>query len=131
MPNITKKKREKLLEKIEAMKGELKDEDMIATLSEIENELSRKKYGLVWEEHEENIEVEMKDKIPVFTELKERELMFSKDEECSFLLEGSSSETPKTLYFIEKIDTKVFQIALLLHCFRNFYVWTLNNHYHY
>ena len=40
----------------------------LIALGEIERELKAKKYGLVWEEHEEAVDVKMRTHIPVFTE---------------------------------------------------------------
>lgn len=39
----------------------------------IEYELTKKKYGLVWEEHEERVDEELKTQIPTFEEVKEKE----------------------------------------------------------
>ena len=47
---------------------------MLITLGEIESELTSKKYGLVWEQREEAVDVMMRDNIPVFTEVPEREI---------------------------------------------------------
>ena len=34
----------------------------------IENELTKKKYGLIWEEHEERVDKELETQIPTFEE---------------------------------------------------------------
>lgn len=47
---------------------------MLTTLGEIESELTSKKYGLVWEQREEAVDVMMRDNRPVFTEVSEREI---------------------------------------------------------
>lgn len=47
---------------------------MLITLGEIESELTSKKYGLVWEQREEAVDVMMWDNIPVVTEVTEREI---------------------------------------------------------
>ena len=46
----------------------------------------QKKYGLVWEEHEEAVDVMMKDNIPVFTECKDKEINTSDSDIYSFYL---------------------------------------------
>ena len=51
--NLSKIKREKMLETIKNIKKNITDETTVDNLSMIENELTKKKYGLIWEEHEE------------------------------------------------------------------------------
>lgn len=64
-----------MLKLLAQIKEEHKDDDkMLAALGEIETELTEKKYGLVWEEHEEAVDVKMRTHIPVFTEMKSREI---------------------------------------------------------
>lgn len=86
--NLSKEKRDKFISKIEEIKASAND-DAVAVLNEVENELTRKKYGLLWEEHSEEVEEEMINKIPVFTEDKSREMTVT-DEEYNFLLEGDN-----------------------------------------
>ena len=42
-----------MLETIKNIKKNITDETILDNLSMIENELTKKKYGLIWEEHEE------------------------------------------------------------------------------
>lgn len=54
-----------MLEFLHKIKEEHKDDDSILiALGEIESELTAKKYGLVWEQHEEAVDVMMRDNIP-------------------------------------------------------------------
>ena len=70
MANLSKIKRDSLIDKIENLKlKNKKDEDTILLLNEIINELTGKKYGLVWEQHEENVDKKMGTAIPVFDEI--------------------------------------------------------------
>ena len=70
MPNLSKLKRERMLAFLQKIKDEHRDDDdMLIALGEIECELTSKKYGLVWEQHEEAVDVMMRDNIPVFTEV--------------------------------------------------------------
>ena len=63
----------------------------IEKLEEIIRLLHTKKYGLVWEEHAEIVEEEMKTKIPVFIEDKNRKIVGNADsDEYNFLLEGDN-----------------------------------------
>jgi len=56
------------------------DDDMLIALREIESELTSKKYGLVWEQLEEAVDVIMRDNIPVFTD-DQRMLSMQTDEQ--------------------------------------------------
>ena len=51
--NLSKIKRERMLNTINEIKKNITDEEVLNNLSLIENELTKKKYGLIWEEHEE------------------------------------------------------------------------------
>ena len=57
---------------------EHRNED-VNKLEEIISLLQTKKYGLVWEEHAEIVEEEMKRKIPVFVENTEKKIVGSSD----------------------------------------------------
>lgn len=100
MPNLSQIKRQRMMEFLEQIKEELKDDDaMLIAIGEIENELNAKKYGLVWEEHEEAVEVKMRTHIPVFTEDTSKEITDSTDGVYNFLLEGDNLHS---LRLIEK-----------------------------
>ena len=67
MPNLSQIKRQRMLDFLAQIKEEHKDDDaMLIALGEIESELNAKKYGLVWEQHEEAVDVKMRTHIPVF-----------------------------------------------------------------
>lgn len=75
MANLSQAKRQRMLEFLNKIKEEHKDDDSILiALSEVESELTAKKYGLFWEQHEEAVDVMMRDNIPVFTEDIDREI---------------------------------------------------------
>ena len=69
---------------------------MIA-IGEIESELNAKKYGLVWEQHEEAVDVQMRDNIPVFTECADKEIFAAPGEKFNFLLEGDNLHSLRLL----------------------------------
>ena len=76
---------------------EQRNED-VKKLEELICLLQTKKYGLVWEEHAEIVEEEMKRKIPVFVENTEKKIVGSSDEkEYNFLLEGDNLHSLKLL----------------------------------
>ena len=55
MANLSKIKREKMLAYLEKLKALNNDDENIRAITEIENALNEKKYGLVWEEHSEKV----------------------------------------------------------------------------
>jgi len=89
-----------MMEFLSKLKEEHKDDDStLIALGEIEAELNAKKYGLVWEQHEEAVDVMMRDNIPVFTECADREIHASGSDDYNFLLEGDNLHS---LYLLEK-----------------------------
>lgn len=98
MSNLSKLKRERMLSFLQKIKEEHKDDDdMLIALGEIESELNAKKYGLVWEQHEEAVDVQMRDNIPVFTEVPECEIAAAPGEKYNFLLEGDNLHSLRLL----------------------------------
>ena len=97
--NLSKIKREKMLETIKEIKKNITDEVTLDNLSMIENELTKKKYGLIWEEHKERVDKELETQIPTFEEIKEKEIKLSDDNKFNFLLEGDNLHS---LYLLEK-----------------------------
>ena len=60
MPNLSQMKRQRMLEFLDKIRKEYKDiDEMLIALGEIENELNGKKYGLLWEAHEEAVDIKM------------------------------------------------------------------------
>ena len=98
--NLSQQKREKLLNNIKIMREKLNNNpELIQSLADIETELKRKKYGLIWEEHEERVDEELKTKIPVFEEIKELEIKDNSNKKMNFLIEGDNLHS---LYLLEK-----------------------------
>ena len=98
--NLSQQKRERLLNFIKELKSNNSfDEKSLIELNEIENELNGKKYGLVWEEHKKNVDVKMKDNIPIFTEVKDKEILTDKGAEYNFLIKGDNLHS---LYLLKK-----------------------------
>ena len=98
MPNLSQLKRERMLAFLQKIKDEHRDDDdMLIALGEIESELTSKKYGLVWEQHEETVDVMMRDHIPVFTEIPEREITAAPGQGYNFILEGDNLHSLRLL----------------------------------
>ena len=99
MSNLSKIRRDKMIEFLETLKEQHSDDESLSAINQIEKELVAKRYGLVWEEHEEAVDVMMRDNIPVFTEATEREICMAPGEDYNFLLEGDNLHS---LYLLEK-----------------------------
>ncbi|MBQ9610564.1 MAG: site-specific DNA-methyltransferase [Lachnospiraceae bacterium] len=98
MRNLSKIRRDKMIEFLNRIREEHKDDDeTLIAINEIEHELNSKKYGLVWEEHEEEVDVMLQDNIPVFSEVSEREINAAPGENYNFLLEGDNLHSLKLL----------------------------------
>lgn len=100
MANLSQERREKMLAFLETLKEQHSDDESLIALGEIERELKAKKYGLVWEEHEEAVDVKMRTHIPVFTADDSKEIHAdSTSESYNFLLEGDNLHS---LHLLEK-----------------------------
>lgn len=98
MANLSQLKRQRMLEFLQKIRDEHKDDDsVLMALGEIESELNAKKYGLVWEQHEEAVDIKMRTHIPVFTEIKDKEISGAPGENYNFLLEGDNLHSLKLL----------------------------------
>src|SRR5574344_2675405 len=97
--NLSKIKRDKMLDTINELKKNITDENTLTNLSLIENELTKKKYGLIWEEHQERVDKELETQIPTFEEIKDKEILSNKDDKFNFLLEGDNLHS---LYLLNK-----------------------------
>ena len=98
MHNLSQMKRQRMMAFLNQLKEEHKDDDdMLIALGEIESELNAKKYGLVWEEHEEAVDVMMRTHIPVFTEDTTKEITAVAGEVYNFLLEGDNLHSLRLL----------------------------------
>lgn len=98
MANLSQERREKMLAFLETLKEQHSDDESLIALGEIERELKAKKYGLVWEEHEEEVDVIMRTHIPVFVADDSKEILTdSITENYNFLLEGDNLHSLRLL----------------------------------
>lgn len=110
MANLSQIKRQRMLEFLSKIKEEHNDDETLIAIGEIENELNSKKYGLVWEKHEEQVDMMMQDNIPVFSEVNEKEITSTDDNSYNFLLEGDNLHSLKLL---EKTHTGKIDIIYI------------------
>lgn len=99
MANLSKLKRDRMLAFLDKIRESHKnDDDILVSINEVEDELLNKRYGLVWEEHSEEVEERMLDEVPVFIEEKDKEIN-NGGESYNFLLEGDNLHS---LHLLEK-----------------------------
>ncbi len=100
--NISKQKREDLLAKIKEIRTFIsaapQDENtgnLLSYLSELEKDVNGKKYGLVFEEHREEIDEVLDTHTPVLTE--DEELFIDNGGQMNFVIEGDNLASLKLL----------------------------------
>ena len=100
--NISKKKRDDLLDKIKQIRAFIaaapQDENtgnLLSYLSDLEKDVNGKKYGLVFEEHREEIDEVLDTHTPVLSE--EADLFIDHGGQMNFLLEGDNLAALKLL----------------------------------
>ena len=98
MTNLSKLRREKMLGFLQTLKEEHNDDASIIALNAIETALTDKKYGLVWEEHSERVDDDLLSMIPVFSEVKQKQITAGEGY-YNFVLEGDNLHS---LYLLEK-----------------------------
>lgn len=99
MANLSKVKRDRIIEYLEKLKKVHSDDESIIALNEIETTIKEKKFGLVFEEHEEEVDILLRDNIPVFVEDSNRRIKKSGDAPMNFLIEGDNLQA---LYLLAK-----------------------------
>ena len=100
--NLSKEKRDNLIKKIKEIRDFISSSpqdkntgNLLTYLSEIEKDIKGKKYGLVFEEHRENIDDTLENNLPVLTE--EESLYIDNGGQMNFLIEGDNLASLKLL----------------------------------
>lgn len=99
MANLSKIKRDEMIAFLNELKQTHSDDASIRAFNMIENHLREKKYGLVWEEHSEEVDELLKENIPVLTADPERRLCKDETLPWNFIIEGDNLQA---LYLLEK-----------------------------
>lgn len=99
MANITKQKRDEMLAFLEQLKADHNDDASIRAFNEIQNHLTEKKFGLVFEEHTEEVDEKLLTHIPVLCADKDRRLCKDESKPWNFLIEGDNLQA---LYLLDK-----------------------------
>lgn len=99
MANITKQKRDQMIAFLEKLKKEHSDDVSVRAFNEIENHLTEKKFGLVFEEHTEYVDEMLLENIPVLSADDEKRICRDEKLPWNFILEGDNLQA---LYLLEK-----------------------------
>ena len=99
MANLSKIKRDQMIAFLESLKESHSDDASIKAFNEIENHIRDKKYGLVWEEHSEEVDDLLKENIPILTADPERRLCKDASLSWNFIIEGDNLQA---LYLLQK-----------------------------
>lgn len=97
--NLSKIKRDEMIAFLEHLKEKNKDDKSIKAINEIVNQLNSIKYGLVWEQHQERVDIELENNVPIFSELEEKKIKNDNSSKYNFLIEGDNLHS---LYLLEK-----------------------------
>ncbi len=97
--NVTKLKRDEMIDFLEELKKTHSDDSSIRAFNEIENTLTEKKFGLVFEEHTEEVDEKLKNEIPILCADEERKICKDKNLPYNFIIEGDNLQA---LYLLEK-----------------------------
>lgn len=98
MANLSEISRGRMIQFLEQIKAQTDDDGMKA-INEVETFINAKRYGLIWEEHEEAVDVQIEKNVPVFTEVEDKKIINDADKKMNFLLEGDNLHS---LYLLEK-----------------------------
>lgn len=99
-----------MLEYLNHLKEIHTDDESRIALSKIETALTEKKYGLVWEEHEEEVDKQLVHNIPVFREIEDKKIVVDENADFNFLLEGDNLHSLKLLEKTHKGKVDVIYI---------------------
>lgn len=99
MANLSKIKRDEMIAFLDELKKTHSDDASIRAFNMIENHLREKKYGLVWEEHSEEVDELLAENIPVLTADPERRLCTDENLPWNFIIQGDNLQA---LYLLEK-----------------------------
>ena len=97
MGNLSQTRRDEMLEYLNHLKEIHTDDESRIALEKIETALTEKKYGLVWEEHEEEVDKKLVHNIPVFREVEDKKIVVDENGDFNFLLEGDNLHSLKLL----------------------------------
>ncbi len=97
MANLSKEKRQRMISFLQSIREAHSDDESLIAINQIENDLTEKKYGLIWEKHEEQVDIDMLTHIPVLVEDKSRGFSLNENKPINFIIEGDNLHALKLL----------------------------------
>lgn len=89
------------------------EQELLARISELESELKKskpKKYGLVWEEHQEDVVLQCQNNVPILKEVKNRKVSDNTNSPTNVLIEGDNYHALSVLNYTHKGKIDVIYI---------------------
>lgn len=86
------------------------EKEVAPILSQLKKQLKDKKYGLVWEDKEEDVYKELLNKLPILNEMTEREIKTDKSKPTNLLIEGDNIHSLRSLQYTHKNSINVIYI---------------------
>lgn len=96
-------------------------------IEEVTKLSKRKKYGLVWEPKEEDIEIQCRNELPILNEVKDKEIKTDSDSPTNILIEGDNYHSLSVLNYTHKGKIDVIYIDPPYNTGAK--DWKYNNHY--
>lgn len=110
MANLSKEKRQRMIAFLQSIREAHTEDDSLIAINQIENDLTEKKYGLIWERHEEQVDTAMLTHIPVFVEDTSHGFLLDKCKPVNFIIEGDNLHALKLLAKTHKGGVDVIYI---------------------
>ncbi len=110
MANLSQIRRQKMLDYLNSLKKEQTDDESIREITDIENYIREKKFGLVWEEHSEYADDMLEENISILTEDVSKKIVVSENKKYNFIVEGDNLQS---LYLLEKTHKKQIDIIYI------------------
>ena len=95
--NLSKIEREELIAICERLRGDSSDPSTEADINRLITFIRSRKYGLMFEKHEEEVDRLLKDHLPAFYDVEDKTIKTKDTEDCNFLLEGDNLHSLKLL----------------------------------
>lgn len=88
----------------------IKENEYTPYLNALSKQLKDKKYGLVWEEKEEDVYNQLLNKLPILKEVPEKAILTDEDKPVNLLIEGDNLHSLKSLVYTHKGKVDVIYI---------------------
>ena len=89
MANLSATRRNRMFQFLEQIKKNTNEKGVRAA-NEVEAFITANRYGLIWEEHEEAVDLQIENSIPVFIEDEKKKIIHDSSKKINFLLEGDN-----------------------------------------